>query len=44
MPAKTINNMPDEVLLHIFDMLDGKTLKICFSVQSRWNFFFEMFK
>lgn len=29
MSAKTIEDLPEEVLLHMFEMLDGKSLKLC---------------
>lgn len=35
MTARSIDNVPDEVLLHIFAILDGKTLKECAIVSKR---------
>lgn len=29
MSAKTIEDLPEEVMLHMFEMLDGKSLKLC---------------
>lgn len=33
--GKSINDLPDEVLLQIFENLDGKTLKICTLISNR---------
>lgn len=38
MGKKVIDSLPDEVLLHIFEMLDGKTLKDCCLTCLRWEF------
>lgn len=35
MGAKKIDDLLDEVLLHIFEMLDGETLKLCCLTQRR---------
>lgn len=35
MTAKTIDNLPDEILYEIFELLDGSALKSCSLTQSR---------
>lgn len=35
MTVKSIDDLPDEVLLHIFEMFEGITLKICCLVKNR---------